>query len=136
LDLIINLKSQFWNFSKESQLNWIGKNVKNDDIHILLFEKDKLIGYGLIMKRNCNIIDSIIINEDYRLKGYGGKLIRHITNYIQQDGFLLCEKKNISFYEKYDWCVDNNLKIIDKDVRDDLYSMSYKLINTNVLYNI
>uniref|UniRef100_A0A6C0AXA2 N-acetyltransferase domain-containing protein n=1 Tax=viral metagenome TaxID=1070528 RepID=A0A6C0AXA2_9ZZZZ len=136
LDMIIKLKSQFWNFSKDSQLKWINKNVNKNDIHILLFEKEKLIGYGLIMKKNCNIVDSIIIDQNYKSKGYGGKLIQYITNYIQYSGFLLCEEKNISFYEKYGWLQNNNLEIIGKDVRDNLYKMSYKLIQNNIMYNI
>lgn len=137
-ELIVQLKTQFWNFSKDSQLEWINKNIKENDIHILVYDNNNnnkiLIGYGVIMKRNCNIIDSIIIDEKYRYKGYGGTLIKSVTEYIQDSGFLLCEKHNINFYEKYGWSTNNDIKIFGKDIKNNLYKMTYNFNANFVSY--
>jgi len=124
---IIELKMQFWNYDIESQKKWIKENVKDNDKHILLYNENILIGYGLIMERNCKIIDGIIIDENYRGKGYGGILLKNIIEKIRNNGFLLCEEQNVKYYEKYDWIMDNSLKIVNKEIKKGLYKMKYKL---------
>ncbi len=131
---IIGLKSQFWLYNYDSQISWIKKNVKPHDVHILIYKDSQLIGYGLILKRNCNIVDSIIINEKYRGMGYGGYLINFINNKIKANGFLLCEKHNILYYNKYGWEQDVNIKIFNKKVENNLYMMKYKLKINDILY--
>ena len=131
---IINLKSQFWLYDYDSQKKWIKENVKLEDEHILIYKESQLLGYGLILKRNCNIVDSIIVNEKYRGMGYGGYLINFINNKIEDNGFLLCEKHNISYYKKYGWKKDNNIKIFNKKIKDNLYFMKYNLKINDVFY--
>jgi dTDP-4-amino-4,6-dideoxygalactose transaminase len=124
---LIELKKQFWNYDIESQKKWIKENVKDNDRHILLYKENVLIGYGLIMERSCKIIDGIIIDEKYRGKGYGGILLKNIMGKIRNNGFLLCEEQNVKYYEKYDWIMDNSLKIVNKEIKKGLYKMKYKL---------
>ena len=71
------------------------------------------------MKRNCNIIDSIIIDEKYRNKGYGGTLIKSVTEYIQDSGFLLCEKHNIE--------IEDCRKFINPIIKDKLEAEARRL---------
>ena len=79
------------------------------------------------MERSCKIIDGIIIDEKYRGKGYGGILLKNIMGKIRNNGFLLCEEQNVKYYEKYDWIMDNSLKIVNKEIKKGLYKMKYKL---------
>jgi len=134
IEEIIHLKSQFWKYNYESQKVWIQNNIKREDNHILLYKKNKLIGYGVIMNRNCKIIDSIIIDKTNRGFGYGGELIKYITKYIKSQGFLLCEKHNINYYKKYGWIIDSTLQVFNKNIKQNLYKMKFKLTNINKIY--
>ena len=51
LKKIIILKKQEWKYTYKSHSDWIKKNIKPSDFHILLFLKDKLIGYTMLRKR-------------------------------------------------------------------------------------
>ena len=133
IDKIIDLKAQFWEYSRDSQLEWIKNNIKDDDTHFLLFKEEKLIGYGLNMKKNYNIVDSIIIDKTYRGRGFGYKLVQSILKFIINNGFLLCEKHNIKFYEKFGWIEDNHIKIVGKDCKDNLCKMKYNLYNDEII---
>lgn len=125
IENIIQLKSQFWKYSYNEQKEWIEKNIKNEDTNILIYKNNKLICYGVILNRNCKIIDSIIVDKNNKNFGYGSILIKYITNYIKHNGFLLCEKKNINFYKKYGWTIDNTINVINKNIDNNLYKMIY-----------
>ena len=51
---IFHLKKQFWRFSLISQKKWFKKNIFKNDLHILLENKKKLIGY------NCLRLNKIV----------------------------------------------------------------------------
>ena len=77
IKLICNLKNQEWKYGLFSQLKWFKNNVKNNDIHNLVFCNKELIGYTLLRKRllienNKNkkyfLFDTIIIDKNYRNK--------------------------------------------------------------------
>lgn len=129
IEKIIKLKQQFWDNDNKSQRDWISKNIKNSDVNVFMYNnKGKLIGYTLVMKRNYNIVDSVIIDEEYRGQGYGGIMIRETTkNVVKSNGFLLCEKKNQGFYERYGWKEIVDVEVINKSVDKDLVRMMYKL---------
>ncbi len=134
IDEIIKLKSTFWKNTYKEQEEWIKKNILEKDVHFLIKIDQKLIGYGLVMKRNCNIVDSIIIQEEFRGLGIGKNLIKRINNFIKKEGFLLSEKKNVKFYQKLNWEVDNTLMIFNKDVKKDLIKMKYDLFLNQIYY--
>jgi GNAT superfamily N-acetyltransferase len=88
----------------------------------------------VILNRNCKIIDSIIVDKNNKNFGYGSILIKYITNYIKHNGFLLCEKKNINFYKKHGWIIDNTINIINKNINNNLYKMVYNFSSKYVNY--
>ena len=51
LKKIIILKKQEWKYTYKSHSDWIKKNIKRSDFHVLLFLKDKLIGYTMLRRR-------------------------------------------------------------------------------------
>ena len=129
---IINLKDSFWKFGKESQINWFMKNINLNDNHILLYDLDKLIGYGVKkIFDSYSILDSIIIDNKY-INNKLEKII--INNLIRNDNkliILLCDDYNIIFYENFGFKLDNNIIINDKQT-NNLNIMS---LNSNLEYS-
>ncbi|HRX97845.1 MAG TPA: hypothetical protein P5514_12935 [Bacteroidales bacterium] len=110
---ICKIKSVFGNYSVESQLKWMDKNLDSNDLHFLVYDNKKLIAYS-------NFINiSIIINNDIikaigvgnvcsaeQAKGYGKLLMQQVNSFIKSKdivGVLLCKESLIKFYENYSW---------------------------------
>jgi hypothetical protein len=84
---LCKLKKTFWNYSLKSHVEWFSKNVKKNDINIFLFNKDSLIGYNLLRKRNYYLIenkikknpilflDTLIIKKEFRKKKLSKKIM-------------------------------------------------------------
>lgn len=127
IDDIIHLKSQFWKYNYDSQFKWMHDNIRVSDVNIMIYNNEnKLIGYALIMIRNCIILDSVIIDERYRGCGFGNILLNSVmSNIIKENGFLLCQEKNISFYEKHGWLQNCKINVENKTVNDDLCKMVF-----------
>ena len=137
------LKDTQWKFGIKSQINWYNKNIKRNDVHILLYIKTKLIGYVLLRKRTCNInkmtveskyllFDTIIIDKKFRGKKLSNLLMRFTNTLTKQSGyfsFLMTHKEPVSFYEKFGW---TKLKASNIFVKDHLftgYGMTYNQNN-------
>ena len=54
---LCKLKKTFWNYSLKSHIEWFSKNIKKNDRNIFLFNKESLIGYNMLRKRNYYLID-------------------------------------------------------------------------------
>jgi len=133
---IIKLKSQQWNYNYESQRTWMNNNIQDNDVNILLYNTNcELIGFLVILKRSCSIIDSLIIDEKYRSCGFGSVIMKHIMNNIIKDnGFLLCENKNMEFYRKYGWIENNTIDVENKYVENNLIKMTFNNSFKSVIY--
>ena len=124
---ICKLKNTFWKYGLKSNLSWFKKNIKNNDIHNILYISDKIIGYTLLRKRLCLInhkkhrylyFDTLIIDKNFRKKKLGNILMHFNNEIIKQENnhsFLICKKKLSSFYKKYNW---TNLKNKDFNILD------------------
>lgn len=55
IDKIIKVKSVAWDFDYESQKDWIKYNLKDADIHILLFQNEKVIAYLNLIELDINV---------------------------------------------------------------------------------
>ena len=141
---ICKLKNSYWKYGIKSNLLWFKKNVKNNDLNIILKFNSSLIGYTLLRKRtyfsknkrnNFFYLDTIIISNKFKGKNFGKTLIS-FNNFIIERfnllGFLLCEKKNIKFYEKFGWKILNSKKflILNKD-KKNLHGMCYNSNENN-----
>ena len=89
INQIFLLKNTHWKSNIKSQKNWFKKNIKKNDLHIVLF-KEKIIGYNLLRKRSLEILnlknkklknqkyyyfDTLIVNKKYRKMKYGHKIL-------------------------------------------------------------
>lgn len=74
---ICRLKKQFWRFSLKSHLLWFSKNIKINDIHLVIFIKNKLVAYNCLRIRNLYMkkkyikyfyFDTLIVDREFRNK--------------------------------------------------------------------
>ena len=112
-------KDSFWKYGLNSQLKWFSDYVKPNNMHYLIFDKDQLIGYGLIRQPfNYHIIDNILVSKEYRKKGFGKMIVSNLIQNNKNKIYLLCEHKNILFYNKFGFIKNNFIKFKDKDIKD------------------
>ncbi len=108
---ILHLKKQNWKYRLKSQYKYFNDNVKPNDVHCMMYQKKKLIGYTLLRLRKILnirflIFDTYIICKTFRSKGNGKNLLLYDNKIIKSKklpAILLCEKRMISFYSKYGW---------------------------------
>lgn len=131
---IINIKSIHWSYSEEQHKNWINKNLLQDDLHLLIYESDRLIGYtNLIHTKvmiNNNLSSFIGIGNVCTLisgKGHGNILMQSVGDVLLSrdwKGILFCKSYLINYYEKFGWELINQEKIID-NTNSDINIMTY-----------
>tara|TARA_Y100001970_G_C14221575_1_gene852986 strand:+ start:80 stop:592 length:513 start_codon:yes stop_codon:yes gene_type:complete len=128
LNKIIKLKIEEWNYNKKLQLRWIKFNLEDEDLHNLLYVNNDICGYTCLREkafflknRNKKIyyFDTFIIKKKYRSKTINKKklsdiLMRLNIKKINQKcglAILVCNKKLVKFYKKYNWKRSNAFKI-------------------------
>ena len=131
---ICKLKNTYWKYNLKSQLKWFKEKIKKDDLHNLVYLKKKLIGYNLLRKRTFILnkkkkkylyFDTLIVSKKYRNKKVGNLLNIFIVRIIKKSklhSMLICKKKSVNFYKKFNWkkISKKNFKIIDH-----IYPISY-----------
>ncbi len=144
---ICELKDKQWQFGFESQINWHNKNIKQNDIHNLFFNKSKLIGYTLLRKRTCIIkkmsgamiskyllFDTLVLDKKFRRKKLSNLMMSFNNTIIKRSGYfslLICKYELLSFYKKYGWRKLNNKNILIKDHLFSTYGMIFNDKNYN-----
>jgi predicted GNAT family N-acyltransferase len=118
---IIKIKSVAWNYGYKKQIAWIKSNLKNSDLHILLFDKGGAVAY-------LNLISIFIKVDTVEYEGYGignvcviekGKglgleLMDKVSTLLREEkkiGLLFCREELINFYAKSGWAVVGAEKI-------------------------
>ena len=142
LEKIVDLKKSHWIYSSEEHLDWIRRNIKAEDIHVLMFEKEKLVAY-------LNLINiEVIINNTVQPfigignvcssekgKRYGSILIEEVNQYLVQQkkyGMLLCKDILVDFYKKFRWVLlDTSLinKVFFKNINVMLFNFEKNIIS-------
>ena len=121
---IAQLKKLSWVYPIESQIEWIEKNVKPWDYHLLMdnaychltplilsVDNETKLGYG---------VGSVCTREPG--KGYGKELMNEVNKFIGfAPGLLFCRSRVVPFYSLYGW------KVVDKSklmlmINDDLFN--------------
>jgi N-acetylglutamate synthase-like GNAT family acetyltransferase/cephalosporin hydroxylase len=126
------LKNLFWNYGLISQQKWFIENINSNDKHYIIYHINKIIGYAALRDAdNYYILDSVIIHNDYKRKGFGKKLIVNVIKNINKPIYLLCEEDNIKFYEKCNFEINNNISFIDKNTE----KFSIMSLNDNIKEN-
>lgn len=140
-DLLIEiskLKKEFWNYPIKDQMLWIKNNIKETDVHLVLKEKNVLIGYltltneQILCKKEIKEfigIGSVCISEKHRGKKLGLLLIKLVDYFLSQkgvSGVLLCKNELFQFYNKCGWEVYNGDVYYKKEKFKDLLFFSNK----------
>ena len=148
---ICELKNSHWKKGINSQINFFKKNCKPNDVNNLLYFNKNLIGYTLLRKRkfyenfkikNYFYFDTLIINKrfrDLRLSVFLMIFNNYIIKRNNFNSFLICEKKLIKFYKKFNWKLENKKKIKINNLKKNKNVMSYnykKKISKKILLNI
>jgi hypothetical protein len=109
---IIKLKSECWKYNYLSQKVWLKKYVKNNDLHIMLFLKKKLISYAnlilsdLYTNEKLFLLGTHITSRKFRNKKYGRSVIKYCNKIIASKnilGILKCRNKDVNYYKKCKW---------------------------------
>jgi len=113
LDEIIKVKTVAWPFNYDEQCDWIKNNLKNSDIHVLLFDGKKVIAYLNLIEIEIKV-DSVLyvaygIGNVCALekgKEWGKKLLIQVNTYLNENnkvGLLFCKDNLVKFYSENDW---------------------------------
>jgi hypothetical protein len=154
---ICSLKDTQWNFGiNKSQLKWFKKNIKPNDVHILLEIDNNLIGYTLLRKRTFTIkansknfrerkywlFDTHIVKKNFRRMGYNKILMKESAKIIKKKlGLLICSDNLIKYYNKFKWRVISKkiFKILDHPFSSNvmLYNnkAEVKIDKNKIVYN-
>ena len=116
---ICTLKMQEWKFPLKEQLRYFKFHYNKNDINNLIYIKKKLVGYTMLKKKKykgvlVNLIDTVIIDKNYRKKNLGSILMNLNNSEIckyKLPSYLLCKSKELSFYNKFYWKKLNDKKI-------------------------
>ena len=147
---ICKLKNSHWKKGINSQIKFFKKHCKSNDTNNLLYFNKNLIGYTLLRRRkfyedfkikNYFYFDTLIINKKFRDLGISVFLM-NFNNYIIKrnnfNSFLVCEKKLIKVYKKFNWKLKDKKKIRIDSLKKNKNIMSYnykknsKKINLNI----
>ena len=141
------LKDTTWKYGIKSQINWFQNNVKNQDIHNLLYKKSKLIGYTLLKKRSCKInnlqkktyllFDTCLVRPEFRNQNFS-KILMNFNNIIIKKlnlfSFLICNNNLIRFYNKFSWIKLNKKNISISDHNFNSNGMVFNAKGKNKKY--
>ncbi len=119
LESIAKLKEQHWKYGIDSQMQWMEKNLINNDKHLMInaFENGKKVLRAYLNLVTVLVeIDSIqyeaigvgnvCVERNLQNKGWGRVLMGEANSYIIKNGgmgVLLCKSDLLSFYEKCGW---------------------------------
>lgn len=143
---IIALKSQHWPFSYEEQLDWFSKNLKTNDLHLLLFDDNRILrAYLNMIELNALIDDKIQLNYGIgnvcvdkvnKKKGLGLLMMQIVNYYLKQNsaqGLLLCKHNLVPFYEKANWTLFQGTFLIDGKSMDVSLLSFYTIQNNEII---
>lgn len=137
LNEVIGIKSTQWNYSYEEQMQWIKKNIKDTDIHVLLYLNGKSVAYlnlididlvvSNISKKGLGIGNVCAIEKG---KGFGFELMKETNSFISQSnkiGLLFCKEPLLKFYRSLGWkdLASEEYKINGDKIEVMIYNVNY-----------
>lgn len=122
---ICKLKSEHWKYDIESQKEWLRENFSENDIHLVLYKEERLIGYlSLKLFKMKDSLDkdilalgvgSVCVTQSEKGKNFGLLLMYLVNFYLDSEhltGVLLCKQELVPFYQKSGWKLfDGNITI-------------------------
>ncbi len=137
---ICKLKDTYWKYGLKSQKEFFFDKVNQKDIHNLVLNNKKIIGYTLLRKSKIKFstkhkkyfhFDTLIIDKRFRKKKISNKLMELNNKTIKKKNsfsILLCDKSMINFYKKFSWNVIQKKNILGKKSKKT-YMIYNKKIN-------
>ena len=136
---ICKLKNTHWKTGLKLNLKWFKKNVKDNDIHNLMYYNSKLIGYTLLrnrtfflgkVKKKYFYFDTLIVDKKFRNKKISYFLMT-LNNYVikknSKISFLICLNEKVKFYSKFGWRLMSKKKFSILDHNSDKNGMFYNI---------
>ena len=122
IDKIIKLKKTFWKQGCISQKLFFFSSYKAKDIHFMLYNKSRLIGYNCLkfcVTRNDKFIllDSFIVSPAYKKTGISNILLAKSLNKIcllKTNSFLYANRKSFSLYKSFGWKIISKTHLLPK----------------------
>ncbi len=115
---IAEIKNQHWPYGISSQLEWMKKNIKDEDYHLIGEDRPYssfLLSYSTLSRLFVNIDDTnyeaigvggVCVSKSILHCGMGKQLMEEVDCFIRKQGkpgILLCQDKVVEFYMKYNW---------------------------------
>ena len=105
---IFFLKNQFWKYGLNNQKEWFNKNIKKNDLHLLIKKKSIILAYNCLRKKKINndiyyVLDTIIVDKNFKKRKFGRYLMglnKLISCLNDKPIFLKSNKKSVKFYKK------------------------------------
>lgn len=135
LDEIIGVKSVAWPYSYQEQYQWIKNNLKDSDIHVLLYSDKKLIAYLNLVEIDVQFdsvnykgfgIGNVCAAE--KGKGWGKVLIDMVNNYLMDCdavGLLFCKEPLVKFYTNCEWRIIEKNNILIPNLNPEVFTFVY-----------
>ncbi len=139
LNEIILIKSVAWPYPYEKQIKWMDNHLKDSDLHLLLFNKNKAVAYlNLITIKlliDNAVTDGLGVGNVCTIEkgmGLGNELMKQTNQYIKNEnkiGLLFCKPNLVSFYIKNGWhvIIKNQLNVVFDNKNVETMIFNYKL---------
>lgn len=117
LQQIGELKSQHWVHPVDSQIAWMNRTYLDEDVHILLQDDSRLVGYVAVVRLKVVAdksqfdamgISCLCVNRSDSGMGWGTKIMKYASQFAEESGrlmCLLCKDRLVRFYEKCNYVV-------------------------------
>ena len=115
IKLINHFKNTHWKYNIKKQYEWFDLNAHKNDVHLMVFIKKKLIGYGqkkrsfysdksLKNKKKYILFRNLLVVKKYRNLNIATLIMNSVNTYIKKKklfSFLLCKIRVFKFYKKF-----------------------------------
>lgn len=142
---ICEFKNLNWHYPIESHLSWIHKNLKSEDLHLLLYVDNKICAYLNLVDtsiiQDSNVIPiwgigNVCVYPESKGMGYGNLIMDIAKSYCKKSrriGMLFCQDKNVGFYRNCDW-ISFNGSIGDVDHGNkNIYTFTTKALASKTI---
>ncbi len=114
LESIIRLKNQVWDYPYDAHKEWLKSNITDDDVHLLLWSENELIGYLNLVKISGSLkgwgIGNVVVSPKRQDENIGLLLMNLCDYYLAAThlpGMLICKDKVLGFYIRCGWSIYN-----------------------------
>lgn len=107
---ILQLKDKVWKYGIFMQKKWFEENVKEQDSHFILLNKNEAIAYIMVVPYNViiddkmvsiRILSNVCVDPSYRGIGIGKYILDAVVQSMEKEKLVLFTTlKNKMFYEK------------------------------------